>query len=383
MIYLFCFALSFGICWIGEKQLKKKNKIRGGMILLLAAVLSAVLAALRDDTIGTDIHYYGNPQFFWCLQNHDLKWLIQSQIKTVEPLYVLLNFLITRVTANPHWLYFVISLLINGLFMAGLYAYRDEISLPMGWLCFLCLFYGDSLNLMRQYIAMGFLFWGFHFFLEKRYWPYGLTFAAAVLFHYTAVIGVALPVLYLIFKRWERIWVKVAIVGVVALAMIFYKPLLAHALAWGMLPPKYQLYLSDVFKMATIKSNLMICIFWLPGIILSLHKRDAFLTFDDARGPSEGSFYIFLLVLEVVIFQLRLIVFFLYRISLYFGMYKSVAYARLIRISEGKEKIVWTLLLGLLLLTIWGFRTVYLKENQIYPYTSQMMRQFIVNLRHW
>ena len=48
MIYLFCFALSFGICWIGEKQLKKKNKKRGGMILLLAAVLPAVLARVRQ-----------------------------------------------------------------------------------------------------------------------------------------------------------------------------------------------------------------------------------------------------------------------------------------------------------------------------------------------
>jgi hypothetical protein len=382
MIYLICFSLSFGCCWLGSRQSIKKRRMSSFLLLALAAIIPAVLAGLRDFTIGTDIHYYGNPQFFWCLQNHDLKWLIQSQIKTVEPLYVLLNFLITRVTASPHWLYFAISLLIDGLFMAGLVAYRDQISLPMGWLCFLCLFYGDSLNLMRQTIAMGFLFWGFHFFLTKKYGPYGLTFAAAVLFHYTAVIGLALPALYLLFKRWDQLWVKATVIGVVVMAMIFYKPLLAHALAWGMLPPKYQLYLSDVFKMATIKSNVMICLFWLPGIILSLHKRDAFLTFDDARGPSEGSFYIFLLILEIVTFQLRLIVFFLYRISLYFGIYKSVVYARLIRISEGKEKTLWTLLFVLLLVAVWGFKTVYLKENQIYPYSSQIIQQFIVRLQH-
>lgn len=382
MIYLFCFALSFISCCLALRPFAQKHKAGALLWLALAVMFPAVLAALRDFTIGTDIRYYGNPQFFWCLQNHDLKFLIFSQIKTVEPLYVLLNFGLTRLTANPHWLYFAISLLINGLFMAGLYAYRDQISLPMGWLCFLCLFYGDSLNLMRQYIAMGFLFWGFHFFLAKKYGPYGLTFAVAVLFHYTAVIGLALPLLYLLFKRWDKLWVKALVIGVVVTVMIFYKSLLAHALAWGMLPPKYHLYLSDVFKMATIKSNIMICIFWLPGIILSLRKRGAFLTFDDERGPSEGSFYIFLLILEVVTFQLRLIVFFLYRISLYFGMYKMVAYARLIRISEGRAKTIWTGLLILLLLAAWGFRTVYLKENQIYPYTSQLIQKFIVSLQH-
>lgn len=382
MIYVIFFIFSESICALASMLIKRKHKGVGIAFLCLSVIIPAVLAGLRDDTIGTDIRYYGNPQFFWCLQNNDLKFLILSQIKTVEPLYVLMNFLITRVTANPHWLYFAISLLINGLFMAGLVAYRNEISLPIGWLCFLCLFYGDTLNLMRQYIAMGFLFWGFHFFLTKKYGAYGLTLAAAILFHYTAVIGLALPLLYLIFRRWDRLWIKAGMIAIVVLAMIFYKPLLAHALSWGMLPPKYQLYLSDSFKMASVKSNIMICLLWLPGILLSLYKRDAFLTFDDARGPAEGSFYIFLLVLEVVTFQLRLIVFFLYRISLYFGMYKTVVYARLIQISAGKAKMVWTLLLVLLLLIVWGFKTVYLKENQIYPYTSQIIQQFIGSLRH-
>ena len=122
--------------------------------MLCAAVLfPAILAGIRDYTIGTDIATYGHWLFIGAKQaSNPLKFAFSNT--SIDFLYSILVYSTAHLFSSEHWLYFFTGLLIYGFTMAGIYRYRKIISISIAWVCFLFLFYGDTLNAMRQCIAM-------------------------------------------------------------------------------------------------------------------------------------------------------------------------------------------------------------------------------------
>ena len=70
-----------------------------------------------------------------------------------------LVYLAAHVFGDVHWLYFMVDLLACGLFMIGLVQYKEYVSVPYGWLAYLCLYYGDTYNAERHSVALGVAFW--------------------------------------------------------------------------------------------------------------------------------------------------------------------------------------------------------------------------------
>ena len=78
-----------------------------------------------------------------------------------------LVYLAAHVFGDVHWLYFMVDLLACGLFMIGLVQYKEYVSVPYGWLAYLCLYYGDTYNAERQSVALGVAFLAFSFAWKK------------------------------------------------------------------------------------------------------------------------------------------------------------------------------------------------------------------------
>ena len=158
LIYLGTFAASVGIAAYGEHLRTKKNNEKGFYLCLALAVLvMAVLAGLRDPSIGTDSVVYEE----WVAdakQQDGLLACIRQRHKT-EPLFMTLVYLAAHVFGDVHWLYFMVDLLACGLFMIGLVQYKEYVSVPYGWLAYICLHYGDTYNAERQSVALGVAFW--------------------------------------------------------------------------------------------------------------------------------------------------------------------------------------------------------------------------------
>ena len=154
LIYLGAFAVSVGIAAYGEHLRTKKNNEKGFYLCLALAVLvMAVLAGLRDPSIGTDSVVYEEWVADAKLQD-GLLACIRQRHKT-EPLFMTLVYLAAHVFGDVHWLYFMVDLLACGLFMIGLVQYKEYVSVPYGWLAYLCLYYGDTYNAERQSVALG------------------------------------------------------------------------------------------------------------------------------------------------------------------------------------------------------------------------------------
>ena len=168
LIYLGAFAVSVGIAAYGEHLRTKKNNEKGFYLCLALAVLvMAVLAGLRDPSIGTDSVVYEGWVADAKLQD-GLLACIRQRHKT-EPLFMTLVYLAAHVFGDVHWLYFMVDLLACGLFMIGLVQYKEYVSVPYGWLAYLCLYYGDTYNAERQSVALGVAFLAFSFVWKKKY----------------------------------------------------------------------------------------------------------------------------------------------------------------------------------------------------------------------
>ena len=373
--YFVIFLISILICGAGERMLRSSR--RAALFLFGAAVLCPViLAGARDYTVGTDIATYGNYIFNAACTAGKLFPFLRRR-REIEPMYKALAWIVARFTNNPHWFYFFTALIICGCTMWGLYYYRRWCSVTLGWACFLLLFYGDTLNTMRQCLALAVVFCSFPFFLEKKYLWFAFFQGVAVLFHVTGVLALALPVLYLVLEklppRWIQFFFIIGCMGVILL----YSPLLGSILRMGFLPAKFSRYIAKGVAFAFNPTILR-----LPFLLPVLFYYDRFCGFgQEETGGEEGNggsasgisavtgmFVVIMLLLEICTVQLRSVRPALYRISYYFGYYRFLAYPRLVRILRRDNRALVAAALVLYLCALWYYQNVVQGNNQIYPY---------------
>ena len=386
--YLVIFTLSILLCAAGEWVLGK-SRAAGFFLCAMSTVFPVVLAGAREFTVGTDIATYGNYVFRAAYRARKLRNYLRTQ-REIELLYKALAFAVSRFTNNPHWFYLVTALIICLFTMAGLWYYRRWSSITLGWACFLFLFYGDTLNTMRQCLALAIAFCAFPLFLEKKYLWFGLFSVIAVLFHVTGIIAVILPVIYLFMEkvppRWLQFFLIIACMGVI----MFYSPLLRIVIKKKLLPAKFSRYVAKGVAFALNPTILR-----LPFLIPVIMYYDRFCGFENntstlsagavsAAGTDSireadhsdnwfrsgvfGMFAVVMLLLEICTIQLRSVHPTLYRISYYFGCYRFVAYPRLVRILRKDNRLIVGTVLILYLLVIWYYQNVMQGNNQIYPY---------------
>ena len=420
--YLITFLISILLCAAAERVMDK-SRVFSGLFLGASVLVPVLLAGARDYSVGTDITTYGNYVFSGAGNARDL-WDYLNSWSNIEPLYRALAFGVSRFTNNAHWFYLVTALIICGFTMAGLVYYRRWCSLTLGWACFLFLFYGDTLNTMRQCLALALVFFAFPMLLEKKYVLYAVLQAAAILFHVTGAIALCIPLLYLIMRRMPPLWLQFFfIIGFMTMILI-YSPLLRVVMSWKILPAKFSRYIASGVAFA-LKPTILRLPFLVPIVLYydrfcgfgleQLCDEELGGTLCDTPGgtlragtdvipgvvsdisggtpctktPSDtlrpgaaakmererfkghysfGMFVVLALLLEICTVQLRSVKPALYRISYYFGYYRFIAYPRLVRILRKDNRALVTAALILYLLVLWYYQNVIQGNNEVIPY---------------
>lgn len=349
------------------------------------------LAGAREYTVGTDIATYGNYVFQAACNSKRMIPFLRSR-QEIEILYKALAFAVSRFTNNPHWFYFVTALIICGFTMCGLWYYRDWCSVTLGWMCFLFLFYGDTLNTMRQCLALAIVFAAFPLFLEKKYILFVIASVIGIMFHVTGILALLVPAVYYLMKKvipqWLQFYLIVAFMGVI----LFYSPLLRIVLRWGVLPGKFSRYLAKGVAFALNPTVLR-----LPFLVPIIMYYDRFCGFTEEAEPdgmhgrtlysreapdmqAMGMTVVLMLLLEICTVQLRSVRPALYRISYYFSYYRFIAYSRLVSILRKDNRTIMTIALVIYLVVLWYYQNVIQGNNEIYPYVyAQGWFQRIIN----
>lgn len=202
-IYLITFSLSSFLLMLAEKG--KGKKITKEVLVFLGLLLPILLACMRKVGIGTDTKVYTSVLYDAALNSNSFfdylgKYVYSNfQNKAVtkwEIGYNLVVYFSTRLTGSIQGVFFFTHALIIGFIYKGLEKIEGNFSISFSMFLFYLLFYGTSLNLMRQWMAISILFYGFHYLQKGNIKKYIFTVVTATLFHNSGIIGVLILLLY-------------------------------------------------------------------------------------------------------------------------------------------------------------------------------------------
>lgn len=237
---------------------------------LLVISLFSLITASRAMNVGSDTINY-----FYSAHNINSYSSISEIISGyyVETGYGILEFICMKWFGDVHYIFLVESLiLLLGLF-SFIHCFEGKISIPMAFLVFFAFYYNVSLNISRQYIAVGIGLYATKYLLNGNKAKYLILCVLACCFHSTGILLVMSFIIYQYLflgnakkSFYRRLFILVMFI---ILCCILIRPLSVLLSSVGIIPSKYVdfLHQSDTSSSAvmTLISNtpilILLCIF--------------------------------------------------------------------------------------------------------------------------
>lgn len=204
MFYYILFFISIGIFFLGEFIYRNYTRLFGMIFFLVAIALVSYVSGIRNYTVGVDISVYGNTYFTYFSSLPSLKSVLLDPNNPTEIGYAVLNWLVSRFTDDPHVLYISVSFLTTFIFFRAILMYKNFISLTFGYTIYLFLIWYLSINILRQSIAISFVFLAFTYLFFGKNIKFFLFFLVAFLFHSSAILSLIFAVIYLYIKKYGK-----------------------------------------------------------------------------------------------------------------------------------------------------------------------------------
>jgi transmembrane protein EpsG len=391
-IYFYSICLSVVLVYLINKVLSSKKSIIYWILSVIALLPTTIVAGVRDLTIGTDIKHYvvtnflaarGYSNLFDYVSYIDnIKTAFVGAVNHTEAGYSVIVFLISRFTGDVHWLLFTLQMLTILFVYIGLVNFHNQfgISITMGLLIYDFLFFGPSLNVMRQSLAAAIVFFGVSLLLGDRIKMALFYFLVACLFHLTALISIPLIVFYLYLKKRDKkfqaegilfgrfiilvfIFIIVYLFGArlfkgIQIVVSFIPFLSKYAPSFGV-QTGYKLFGTLMFVITDF-------------VIVGMTSFNV----DSKKRGIVSSFFFGSICLTVLFYTIYKYQSVIPRLGIYFAMIRMVAYPYYLKIE--KDFLMRLLISGLLVVTlIWTFiYTTQSGSGEIYPYASQILQNF-------
>lgn len=200
--YSFC-ALSVLCAWAAEK---KNNKI----LFAISAIIIAVITGARAETVGIDTTGYYTY----------IDWAERDILKGVEPGFIFLSKYLLRFFGEIKWVIFFFSAVTVILVFLRFWTLRSKASYALMTFFYMAFYLQLSMNVMRQFFAISIVFFATFFLEKKKYIPYFILSAFAILFHYSALFAVVIFVIYYLNSTKQGLK-RIALLAIVCLAVVF------------------------------------------------------------------------------------------------------------------------------------------------------------------
>ena len=365
MVYIVCFALSFLFAWLANN--KAKNKVVFVLFSVLSISVVVALAGLRDFSIGIDTDNYLTMKLYWdgAIKSATLKEYIFDYIGGgyTEPFFALLIGVIAQMTGNFRLFLFIAHLIIILGIYIGAFRLRKHINPEWVLIIFYLLFFNQSLNIIRQYMAMAIVFAFFADILERKYIRYSIVVIIAIQFHIISIVAFGLLLIHFLFYAPVKLGTpfqrKIAFVSVLGVGVLSFKPLVRFAIDVGLLHKKYD-FIFERDKSPAIIVMGMLAISLATTVIFRKEMRQ------------KSQHYDYMQLCSLCYFVLLFLTFFVgasKRIALYFGMTDMVTMA-LIESAQTDKKKKWLVRAGILGMTFiyWFYIYVFRNASETIPY---------------
>ncbi len=243
-MYIAIFSISTAILYIAEKL---KEGARKKVLVFIALLIPSIIAGLRDYSIGADVLLYGN---YWferaCSYDSLFAFLKKASEYSIASGYATVNYLVSRISHNPHMFYFVYELILMYIVYKAVKPFKEQVSIPFAFLIFFFSYYNSSLNILRQIMAIVLVLYSFQFVVNRKLIRFILVILLAASFHDTAIVAFIIYPLSLLInsKRYGRINEAIIILmGIMAL--IFFDQIYDIISKMNFLSQRYDHYLTD------------------------------------------------------------------------------------------------------------------------------------------
>lgn len=343
MIYFGCFALSAGIIGLTERQ-KKSTRIAG---IAAAFLLLILLATLRAETVGIDVYTYMKPLYLCSVRSGGLgeffkNMAVDPDLKYLDYGYALTGYAASKIFGGLWGIFFVNEVLCLVPVALGISAFNAyfkktgrSLYIPY-WAAlflYLCLFYNNSLNQVRQIIVCGFLFYGFALLLNKKYFACFFWFVLSCTFHVSSIIFLYFLLIYYLTKN-RKTGLSVCLVAVLIAFLFFGVQLFGLAMKvlnlLNLVPEKYY---NEIFMSQTDSLNINLC--WLFICIAMLG-----ISFLHCHYNRSDYFYKFLFLVSfsfLALFNVSSNYYSFGRIQLYFMIYAIIIIPSVSQVINGKN----------------------------------------------
>lgn len=250
MPYLITFLITYSLVYIAERE-QEKNPLLSKLMLFMGCICLAMLAALRDECIGTDVLTYVNRYFTTAVYSNDLiKYLNSFTTDAVEPLYMTLNWLIARVTDNVRIWYFIIDFWDATFVFIFLWENRKKCSIMWGVFLYTIILYNVSYNAVRQIMAVVVCLYSFNAARDKHLLKFVLLQLVAFLIHRSSVLMILVYPLLRIFEKKNVYQKNRAIFNysmIMGIGLLLINTVVQVLINIGLFPSKFTHYIGNNF----------------------------------------------------------------------------------------------------------------------------------------
>ena len=365
-IYLAVFAVTSLLFKLGEK-VKKKQRI---FLDLLAIVMLCMLAGLRAETVGTDTGGYFQPTINAALSSHSMyeymnsTWMVRGFYHKIVSQYELGYSLFVWLTAKLFHSVAAVQFCVQMLIVTPLYFVLRKRGDTCVWLAMLVydlFFFNNSLNAIRQSVAMSFVVVALFYWTQKEKKKSLLWVVLGTLFHTSALIIVFIIAVYEFIQRDKKqkvnLWgvqieeqklraLIVIIVGILLLVGVQIVVVVMQVVGLG----DYVGYLGNGSAIEFMPNQI---ISRFPGLLLLLFNYKIL-----EKRSGQAKFFVTMAAYSIIFAQLYGNsfdggAFYGGRISHYFAIYNVFGYS--IAASNGKYRKILTLLVIAYALFYWWF----------------------------
>lgn len=373
--YLLVFVLSLYFIYLAQRS--RNGTLPYRLCLLLAILFPAMLAGLRDNTIGTDVLTYVDDTWNSLKSVNSLNDLFQKikddYFEVADKGYLLLNYFLRTISNNPHLIYFGTSFFTMTFVVLAVRDNKNKASMTLMFFLFLFLNYNLSLNMVRQMMAMGIGLYTYKF-LEKRKWR-NLCFAVAFMFmfHSTSfayLLCVVLFVVYNIKNKKLRAFLLAGLLSFMLISFSYFNELLTFILAYGLVPMHYSLYFSQ--EEGVLQTSMLVMYFIFLFIFLCARKYTK-----NAQYKKEITYYAVFHLSGTLLSMLSVIAYDANRLASYTLMISIVIFLPrslyIVKHQSPSMHFVLQTTAVLLTIVVWYYINIYLRQNETYPYKSSIL----------
>lgn len=367
--YIFTYSISCFVLYIGLK-IKKNSPIRV-LLIFIALLFPALLAGLRDGSVGTDTltleHF-----FEYCKVSNISQIFSESDYEIGFKLFV---YSIARIVDNVFWLHFAIEFFVVFFVWKAIDENVADQYKVFAVLLYYLLFYSFSLNIIRQMMSMSILLFSYTYIKRKELLKFLLCVLVSFFFHKASIFGLALYPIYCVClqndatelqKKQNRLnsffrkliykfrFLLVLIGITMTLLVVFYaREIIAFA----------HFYFDDYYYIYQDSgaSSLRYTLYMVALLIVTAY------TFQFKH--TEFLYYFLVFVISLILYHMSSISGQAYRIAMFFSIYFVVLIPQVIFLIKGKMNRAIVISTVLIIVFMYSYDFFILREyNGTYPY---------------